>query len=282
MFSQLPQRYPHLYHHVLAGIPNKYPVVAYGSWASFEAHLPNAVNGVVSSFSDVDFITESIFIDELSCDIKAEIDQWCQTHRLTIGSVSIRRRHAINNLWPNKLCGEVTRRFDYDRYAVFWTMMGIIELTALANHNNHVQRSVASYGAVKFFFRLARNLLYRSDADLSTYHSLARALAGFCPPNSLTLALQIKVGIAAELPIEDLHQLFSPSFYALISDAISINFARELVTSTCHLVSKWCSDPFPISIQDYFVLGASYVQDDFQMEALNRAMSKLEKSDVHF
>ena len=282
MFSTSPRRYPHLYHLVLANIPNKYPVVAYGSWASFEAHLPDADNGAVSSLSDVDYVTESIFLDELSCDIKKEIDRLSRVHYVRIGNVSVRSSYAINNLWPNKLCDEAGRRFDYDRYAVFWTMMGIIELIALANRNNQVQRSVASYGAVKFFFRLARNLLYRTDADLSTYHSLTRALSGFCPLNSLTAALQIKVGLASELPIDDLHQLFSPGFYALINDTISGYSERELVISTCHLVSKWCNDPLPLAVQDYVTLGESYVQDDFQMEALKRAISKLEKSDVHF
>jgi len=282
MFNTPSRRYPHLYHHILGNIPNKYPVMAYGSWATFEAHLPDAVNGEVSLLSDVDYVTESDFVDELSCIIKAEVDKFSQVHSVNIVNVSVRRSQTINNLWPSKLRDDTGSRFDYDRYAVFWTMMGIIELSALAKQNNHMDGSVASYGTVKFFFRLARNLLHRAAADLSTYHSLARSLAGFCPSHSLAMALQIKIGMVPELPIDDLHQLFSPGFYALINDTISGCFERELVISTCHLVSKWCNDPLPLTIQDYVTLGESYVQDDFQMDALKRAISKLEKSDVHF
>lgn len=274
-------RHPHLFNYILVTIPNKYPVVAYGSWGSYEAHLPDKKNGIISSLSDIDYITKSVFLEDISYKIKNEIEKWSRLVRLTIAGVSIRSNSTIENLWSSQQIVNNRQYFSFDQYIAFWSIIGMLDFAKLVNKNQYVSDAIITYGIVKYFFCLSRTLFSRMGLNPSSYISLVNTLERFCPSNSLIAALQVKIGIYSKLSKNDLYKLFSPSFYKLISSNILTYSTRELVLSNCQTIANCSRTSFQLPIKELYSLGASYIQSDYQIEALSRAVEKLRNSNVN-
>jgi hypothetical protein len=186
-----------------------------GSWRTDEAHFPPRSHGIVRSFSDVDVLVPRPPNADQAIQIAAAVRALADSHGVAIAKVSVRSQAEIDGFWHlENVRRMATHPQRSGRYLLFWSLIGAME--ALSSPAGTC-RSGRSYLAVKFFFKLARNLLLFQGVRPGTYRELASAVsASLVPHGAVQRAYVLKLGRVPFLITTeaDWDVLLSPSNWA--------------------------------------------------------------------
>lgn len=221
-------------------IDSRFEGLLAGSWRTEEAHFPPRFEGIVRSFSDVDVLINRPPDAGQALQIAAAVRTLADSYGVAIAKVSVRSRAEIEGFWhPDYVDRMATHPQHSGRYLLFWALVGAIE--ALSSPAGTC-RCGRSYLAVKFFFKLARNMLLFQGVHPGTYRALASAVsASLVPHAAVQRAYVLKLG---RMPLfnttaADWDVLLSPSTWARLARRCADPSSADAIAALVADIRAW-------------------------------------------
>lgn len=253
-------------------IDSRFEGILAGSWRTEEAHCPPRFEGVVRSFSDVDILINRPPDAGQALQIAAAVRTLADSHGFAIAKVSVRSRAEIEGFWHPDYVGRIATHPQHSgRYLLFWALVGAIE--ALSSPAGTCEGG-RSYLAVKFFFKLARNMLLFRGERPGSYRSLASAVSDSLVPHAaVQRAYLLKLGRMPLFNISaaDWGVLLSPTTWARLARRCADPTSADSIAALVADIRAWHRSGILPEVGPYLEMLA----DSCEVPALAPAYSKI-------
>ena len=243
-----------------------------GSWKTHEAHYPSFQDGLINSFSDVDFLIGRSIDHHQVKTIASATHTLAKRHGVLIPKVSVRLQAEINAFWHPKMFDKGgTHPCRAGRYLLFWALIGAIEAFSSSQGACECERS---YLAIKFFFKLSRNMLLLKGERPDSYRAIAAGVICHLIPNAaVQRAYMQKLGlISFATNPEDWDVLLSPSIWALLARKYVDPRSAELLVALANDIHAWRQNGSLPELEPYWSLLATVCKEPELVPAYSKAL----------
>ena len=236
-----------------------------GSFATAEAHIPSASEGLVRSFSDIDLLSEQDLSAGSEHEISTNLLQSAARMGLSVSGVSIRSEALIAQLphacdWREEALDEILAA-DSIALRRFWTAVAAIEGTIVVAKCKHRRtEEVIAYVTAKFWFMLVKLAALMQGTILRSYRSMVDWSLLHWELLPVEHLFDIKVGDINTLMLDSAEMLFADE---VLSDLCGGDVACAALAEDVRLFAR---DAMPLRPAHYFELA----QQNAYSETLRR------------
>lgn len=224
-------------------LPEAYGLVLQGSWANGEYHVIED-NGLIRSYSDVDFICDTPLPPNERMVIETMLYQAAASCSLELQGISIRPVDEMRNMWTLQGHGHdqgKCRKFQSE-FIQFWTLIGAAEACAAWLLSEDSAPCKRHYHLNKFFLGIWRDLGiisgHRLESYLETIHFAARCLS----TDICSASYALKLGVETTVPWDTLQSAHQSSILSELSRLMQSTGGHESMRSVVNDLIQLDSD----------------------------------------